>query len=136
MSTSTSTWQEEIKALGSHQSELICDALPTLQTSTEVIHSINKEAINDSTLYNGKKNNAPKHYLHYLLFVGKKFQLVNILYRWISGSTEIHEQGSLSDVFLQTPKPDLANIQDGFNFSQMRDQFHGITQIEFAASGS
>lgn len=36
-------------------SELICDAMPTLLTPTEVVHSKNKEAINDSALYNRNK---------------------------------------------------------------------------------
>lgn len=70
--TSTGTWQEEIKALCSHQSELICDALSALLTYTEVIHSKKKEGINDSTLCNiNKKTNAPKYYLNYLLFLEK-----------------------------------------------------------------
>lgn len=56
---------------------------------------------------------------------------------WLHWSQWILEQGSLSDVFLWTPKPDLGeNIQDEFLFSQMIDHFHGITQIEFAESGS
>lgn len=57
LSTSTGTWpkKKKIKAWCSHQSELICNALPILLTSTEVMHSKNKEAIDDSTSYNGNK---------------------------------------------------------------------------------
>lgn len=54
---------------------------------------------------------------------------------WLHWSQWILEQGPLSGVFLKVPKPDSANIQDGFNFNQMIDQFHGITQTQFAESG-
>lgn len=73
-------------------SELICDAMPSLQTSTEAMHSKNMEAINDSTLYNRNKKLMHQNTTYITYFsLEKKFQLVNILYRWISGSTEVNE---------------------------------------------
>lgn len=134
------TKKKKIKAWCSHQSELICNALPILLTSTEVMHSKNKEAIDDSTSYNGNKKLMHQNttYITYFSLNKSSNSLIYCIVNfWLHWSQWILEQRSLSDVFLQTPKPDLgANIQDGFNFRQMIDQLHGITQIEFVESGS